>query len=88
MSADLRDQDLRRRRAHTGDRHEVVHGGAIRGEGGPDRGVQLGDRRLQRLDHPQVRAQQDAWWAHADPRDDRRSPGRAPILAHLGRLSD
>jgi hypothetical protein len=48
------------RRDAAGDRHEVLHGSAMRGEGGPDRGVQLGDRRLQRRDHPQVCAQQDA----------------------------
>jgi hypothetical protein len=34
--------------------------GAIRGEGGPDRRVPLHNRRLQRLDHPQVLPQQEA----------------------------
>jgi hypothetical protein len=46
VRADLRDQDLRRRRAHARNRDEVLDGGAIRREGGADRGVELGDRRL------------------------------------------
>jgi hypothetical protein len=58
---------------------------AARYEGGPDRGVQLGDRRLQRLDHPQVLAQQDAMMRPdvSGQRRPQRGPLRAqPRLAH------
>ena len=46
---------------------------------GADRGVQLGDRRVQRLDHPQVLAQQDAMVRPDMP--GHRSPERVPLRA-------
>jgi hypothetical protein len=53
--------------------------GAIRRERGRDRRVQLGDRRLQRRDHPQVVLQQDAMMRPDVPRQ--RRPQRGPIRA-------